>query len=772
MKQEPIHPLHTVRSDAGCNTTSPRYVGPLVGNGEISCFLDENGVMHDFQPLAGRPMPRIYWAGRRLKGHQRPMVPFGYFSVAASWEWMESTRWSQRLDMRRGVVTTLHERGKGRDRTETLLMLDRNLIAIRKRVESLKGAGNVSLSYRLCPSGDAGVPEGITMTGGGQDDAGAWISCRLDGVVTHLGRMAVWADRPCQARWNGNEIRLQVPVKTAGDDVTLYVALADDLGDEMFYRHTGSMGRHMDNPMMAQVVHDLHERPVTKGDPEKDLREMREWTARVGWAGVLAQQERLWGDFFGTGWIELPDAPEAQAIWETGMYTTRSQLTRWSIPVAINGSCFNGQYFHDEMAGVQALLTAGHWPLVQRCADFRLSVIPLGMQAVDGAGARNDAACFEGGYFAMFPAGCSIYEVHAGGEPPRLVWNWFRYAGGKPAVLERYYPVFWGAAEFYRRWMVYKEPDGTYTTGACVDFNESIPAVRGGAATMAAAAGSMRLAAQVAEMLGKDKELIPVWREIADGLSRRVQVNSRGMPCQYAGDEGVSFTTLRSVAGAFSSGFVSPLHPGVRKLVEALLKECKLDENWAVACAREPGGAAVSMDARNADPVTWTWTPALAVGVIAQFHDGDLAMKVVDELIRWRGNFACLYECKVMTDGFVSLPWFVTSNAELTASLSSMLIQCEDERIDLLPAIPKGWKDLRFKLAAVNRTTVEVEVKIGKLAALRLAGPAGARTVRIPKRFAPSALLGQPTAEEGEWEEFRVKVGKQRTPNTQHRTSK
>ena len=142
MSTELISPVHTVTAP-GCNSTSPRYIGPMLGNGELCLFLDENGLMHDFQEFPVWPSPRIYWAGRRLGTPERPMVPFGLVTARPSWEWMESTDWSQKMDLKRGLVVTEHTRGKAKETTETALLLDRNLIAINKRIERVLLSGHL-----------------------------------------------------------------------------------------------------------------------------------------------------------------------------------------------------------------------------------------------------------------------------------------------------------------------------------------------------------------------------------------------------------------------------------------------------------------------------------------------------------------------------------------------------------------------------------------------------------------------------------------------------
>jgi hypothetical protein len=55
----------------------------------------------------------------------------------------------------------------------------------------------------------------------------------------------------------------------------------------------------------------------------------------------------------------------------------------------------------------------------------------------------------------------------------------------------------------------------------------------------------------------------------------------------------------------------------------------------------------------------------------------------------------------------------------LVKAVQTMLMQCEDGKIRLFPAWPADW-DVRFKLHAPYNTTVEGELKNGKLAALRV----------------------------------------------------
>src|SRR5262249_26052893 len=55
----------------------------------------------------------------------------------------------------------------------------------------------------------------------------------------------------------------------------------------------------------------------------------------------------------------------------------------------------------------------------------------------------------------------------------------------------------------------------------------------------------------------------------------------------------------------------------------------------------------------------------------------------------------------------------------LQMALQSMLMQCEDREILLLPAWPKEW-DVDFKLHAPYQTTVQGEVRIGRIINLKV----------------------------------------------------
>ncbi|MBN8458446.1 MAG: hypothetical protein J0M04_11480 [Verrucomicrobia bacterium] len=72
----------------------------------------------------------------------------------------------------------------------------------------------------------------------------------------------------------------------------------------------------------------------------------------------------------------------------------------------------------------------------------------------------------------------------------------------------------------------------------------------------------------------------------------------------------------------------------------------------------------------------------------------------------------------------------------LMKTTQAMLMQCDGDRIHLLPAWPKEW-DVKFKLHAPKRTTVECEVKGGRITRLTVTPEARRRDVTIRPPFQP-----------------------------------
>ncbi|MDR1289645.1 MAG: hypothetical protein LBK06_00440, partial [Planctomycetaceae bacterium] len=72
----------------------------------------------------------------------------------------------------------------------------------------------------------------------------------------------------------------------------------------------------------------------------------------------------------------------------------------------------------------------------------------------------------------------------------------------------------------------------------------------------------------------------------------------------------------------------------------------------------------------------------------------------------------------------------------LCKGVQSLIMQCDGKRIDLFPTFPTDW-DCDFKLNAPYKTTIEGQLKNGKLFNLKVTPKEREKDVIIPKSKQP-----------------------------------
>lgn len=114
------------------------------------------------------------------------------------------------------------------------------------------------------------------------------------------------------------------------------------------------------------------------------------------------------------------------------------------------------------------------------------------------------------------------------------------------------------------------------------------------------------------------------------------------------------------------------------------------------------------------------WSCAWIVNFYARLGDGEKAWENLNRL--WtKSTFCNLMDNHPMGPGFV---FQIDGNFGATAAIAEMLVQSDEDRVRLLPALPEQWKEGRVKgLTVVGGATVDLVWKDGKLAECTAVSP-------------------------------------------------
>lgn len=164
---------------------------------------------------------------------------------------------------------------------------------------------------------------------------------------------------------------------------------------------------------------------------------------------------------------------------------------------------------------------------------------------------------------------------------------------------------------------------------------------------------------------------------------------------------------------------------------------CELLSSWgAVWCGqitprKTPELAAALRKAYEApDRRPWStgqvgsWQGAFPANTFARLGDGDRVAEIL------QAHFQHIVHPN-LTAGFIQSEWQIDGNLGMMAAIGEMLMQSHAGEIDLLPALPKAWRDGSVKgLKARGDITVDITWKNGAVVDYKLRSPHG-RPVQV-----------------------------------------
>ena len=700
--------MHKIKS---FNGEIPRdYVPPLIGNGSLSMIIDHTGAQSmrkyfDYGGEFGQLIPMIWWAGRRYDDPLWKLIPFGHFEVYAKvngrdLRTLPRTYWEQELDVKGGMVKTVSTYNNGiRDCVTTFIPFNLNIIVVHKRVVADKSNARIQLVLRYVlheVDREDRLPRRMTINPQLDDRLGALkIKYSVDGARYYKGIISLFSDVESSIDIPKNNV---FELNASAAEATFYMLFTDNYEDS-------SDGKKLNEKKVDELIQGVKKRHVSD---------------------IVAMHKGDWEKFWNMSYVNLPDR-DLVDIWKTALYHIRCSTTKWSIPPGILNTHWWGKYFHDEIFPYLALISSNHVELAERVPLFRLRTLSKALRMTGGKGARYPYESTEDGDEGS-PPGPTLYEIHQIATIALECWIHYLYTLNLN-FLKKIYPVIRECAEYFRLWHVYEVGDKAFI-GACTDLDESIYPVREPLYTTCGAIRTFLSAAEASRILGLDEQLRPIWERLAKKLLENLPFDGE----KYVPFRGATHQSLGALGVVFPYEVLDPRDERARRTVFDYMERCRSAIGW------RPTSRTGSDAFFIGEGEGWIWNTAWLATCLARMGEGELAYKVLKEIVEMVDTFGSINEAK--TKSKTVHHWFVTGAGAYVYALNEMLVQSTPVKIMLFPAIPLAWKDLSFKLRCQGNVTVEAGVANSRLRFINIkfcSEPVGTvqRKVIIPSKYVP-----------------------------------
>ena len=623
------------------------YVPPPLGNGEFSLQIDSEGIQRQ-QSYHGM-IPCIYRAGRRYDSPGCPLVPFGYFLQNSG----TARHWTQELDVinARAINSSEYQDGSRID-TEAFVHLNQPLLAIRKRF-----SGPYVFRYLLAVPGEETLPPKRMSFLSEIHGSGIDIHYRLDGLPESHGVISLWCDRPeAVVTVIGNEFR--IAVNEAGE-AAFFIAMLDSID-------------HRDVAAAAL--------------------QLRRQVDAEGYDGMFASHRTAWAAYWAEAYVKLPAAE--QNLYQTAQYHLRISSTRWSLPVGIFPTHWQGRYFSfDDHFSFMGLVTSGHHEMARRIPEFRFKTLSPAQDRAhryfgqNASGGRWYWELLEDGTLEGAPGGFWLEHIFHLANIALSAWYYFRFTGDRNFLADVAYPVMTACADFYRTQSIQEVGNGHYIIGKCTDLERLGPGRENAFMTTCGVIATLEATADAADRLGIDGAATEKRRFLARKL-RETLPAADGRYIPYPGCE------QKSIA-VFAGTFPYPALPVDDRRQLAAIEDYLLHED--AYGNMYPVGNSVC-----------TWYAGWKGITFARLGNFTAARQCIEQCLAEAKNncFSEIFEIGNPPHH----PWFTTAEGSYIQLVNETLLQSTEGEIRLSA---NGRKDYAFKLAAIGGVMVEAEITDG-----------------------------------------------------------
>lgn len=615
------------------NTRNRHYSPAAIGNGDLSLLIDFEGMQRQTEDGWGKLVPGIWRAGYRYNTTGGELIPFGYFLTDLQVRG-GAADFEQSLDPQCGLVKSecIYEDGT-RSFSETFCCLHRNVIVLKRRWDAPSDR-----EFRLRYFFDPKYAElNWNETG--------MIEYDIEGIRTFHGTIRFESDAEFSFRCENGEFVFA----TKAREFTLFIRFDD-----------------------AEPIHSAE--------------------------ALLADSRNEWKKYWAEGYVRIP-SERLQSMYDLSQYHLRISSTAWGLPTGIYASHWNSLFFaFDEYFAFMGLATSGHLGTALKIPDFRSSIYEPARRRIEGMPLRTETGVI------VYP-----WETNeSGGEnSPRGFWydhifhashialtayNAYLFSGDKTRLGSHWYRLIAGSAEWLRRFHIVPGKNGKASIGCCTDLEHLGPLRTNPFMTSCSVIAALKAAADTAEVLGRDPDLVPLWRRLAEELKQNLPNNGK----RYLSYEGCSedVHSIGQFAGIYPYAVLDPEDPLQTGACADYIR------------SREDCGNMYSIAGGGICSWYQCWESLLE----SSRGNGERAYELLETLADSSGCFGELFE--IYSCGL--RPWFTTAEGELVHALNNMLLQfAPDGSPKIAPAVPSAWKDFKFRLQGRGGTRIEAVFKNG-----------------------------------------------------------
>lgn len=406
-----------------------------------------------------------------------------------------------------------------------------------------------------------------------------------------------------------------------------------------------------------------------------------------------AAHTNAWHAYYSESFVEMPDA-ELQAMALMAAYHLRCDATRWSFPVGIFHSHWQGLYFgFDSMYMFEGLISAGHFATSRREPDFRFAQLPSAI-------ARNKYNRNDHKYGARWyweateeaPVSSSYVEGSVNGiwldhifhmaNIARSAWLQYRYTRDETYLREQGYPLILQCARYFRNNWVYEAGEDSAFIGRCTDLERLGAARNRPFMTTCGAIYTLRIAAAAAQILATNQTEAADFSATASRLVKGLpQRDDRYIAYIPERDE-----VLQESVGTLAGFSPYPIFPATNSLQRA-----------AVQHFMKHGSASGNMYPMGKRICPW-YAAKMAVALQAM-QEAQAAFEWLKVAAASKGEaFGEFWE---INEPAVQLhPYFTTAAGSTLFAINRMFVTDDEATGRTLVAVnvPPAWRDFAFRL--------------------------------------------------------------------------